>query len=249
MKFSFSSAQNGIVFGAGRGIGLGVVKALLTQTTVHIIAVYRSDDRAEELVRLQYDHSDRITLKRLNPESEEELGQLAESIDELDYIINSIGLLHSESVKPERKVEDCSLEHMVEVFKVNAVITALIAKTFLPLFKKKSPTLFSAVSAKVGSIEDNRLGGWYSYRVSKAALNMLLKNIAIEFSRRATQTSVVSIHPGTTLTDLSKPFVGKTNYQLHDIEDTGRNIINVLDQTEVSGEAKFLSWTGDPIAW
>lgn len=249
MKFSFSKAQKGIVFGAGRGIGLGLVKAIVEKTDCDVVAVYRDAERSTELMSLFEKHSGRITLKQLDSIDEEHLASLYNEHKKIDFIINSIGLLHNDHMKPERKIEDCTLENMMEAFKVNALITVSIAKIFMPAFKKKTPTLFSTVSAKVGSIDDNGLGGWYSYRASKAALNMLLKNIAIEFSRRAANTSVVSVHPGTTITDLSKPFIQKTNYQLHSAEETGENIIDVLDQTEIGEEAQFLSWDGSKIAW
>jgi NAD(P)-dependent dehydrogenase (short-subunit alcohol dehydrogenase family) len=249
MKFSFTEASRGIVFGAGRGVGYGIVKALLESTSVQVCAVYRSEKRAGELIELSKQSGDRLILKQLDSIDEESLKLLYEEFSEIDFIINSIGLLHDDKMQPERKIEDCNHETMIDSFKVNALITLSLAKTFKNSFRKKSATLFSTVSAKVGSIDDNSLGGWYSYRVSKAALNMLLKNIAIEFSRRACNTSVVAIHPGTTITELSKPFIQKTNYKLHSPEETGRNIIKVLDNTEVGEEAQFLSWDGSKIAW
>lgn len=249
MRFSFSDAQRGLVFGAGRGIGLGLVKALLEKTSVEVVATYRSEEKAWLLKELLSVHSDRLELKQISPESESDLLEFKEELGDLDFIINSIGLLHDEFMKPERKLEDINFEMMLESYKVNALISAKIAKVFFKSFRKKSPTLFSTVSAKVGSIEDNRLGGWYAYRASKAALNMILKNVAIEFNRRACHTSVVSIHPGTTVTDLSKPFIAKTNYKLHSPEDTGKNIIDVLDQSLVGAEAQFFSWDGEKIPW
>ena len=249
MKFSFSNSEQGLVFGANRGIGLGIVKALLKNTEVKVFATCRDLSKSVELQELNKAFKDRLVVKECDPASEESLKNLYKEQTKIDFIINSIGVLHTEKMAPERKIEDCSLDHMIEAFKVNALVTINIAKVFRTALKKKTPTLFSTVSAKVGSIDDNRIGGWYSYRASKAALNMVLKNIAIEFNRRASHTSVVAMHPGTTITDLSKPFIQKTNYQLHSIEDTGQNIIKVLDQTEVSETAHFLSWDGSTISW
>ena len=249
MQFNFSEAKNGIVFGAGRGIGLGLVKALLSNTDVEICAVVRDLSRSEDLVELSKNNPNRILIKTVESYDEEHLKSLYEEYGELDFIINSIGFLHTDAIKPERKIEDCTLDNMLEAFKVNSIISIAIAKTFMPAFKKKSPTLFSTVSAKVGSIDDNGMGGWYSYRASKSALNMFLKNIAIEFNRRAAHTSVVAIHPGTTITELSAPFTKKTSYKLHTIDETGHNIINVLDGTECGEKAQFLSWDGATIAW
>jgi len=249
VKFSFSDSSCGIVFGAGRGIGLGITSALLKNTSSNVIATYRNIKRSDGLERLKTEFEKRLSLIQVDPSDEKSLVKFKSELSDIDFIINSIGLLHDDKLKPERKVEDLDLEAMLESYKVNALLSANIAKVFLSLFRKKSPTLFSTVSAKVGSIEDNGLGGWYSYRMSKAALNMLLKNIAIEFNRRACHTSVVSIHPGTTVTDLSKPFIQKTNYKLHTPYETGKNIINVLDGSKVSEKAHFLSWDGSKIPW
>jgi NAD(P)-dependent dehydrogenase (short-subunit alcohol dehydrogenase family) len=250
-NFRFSEAQAGLVFGAGRGIGLGIVKALIEKTDVKVHAVYRNGERSSGLFEYHKAHSNRLELHLCDPNSEESLVEVSKKLDKIDFIINSVGLLHDDKkqIKPERKIEDCEVNNLMELYQVNTLISVLIYKVFKNFIKKRRPTLFSSVSAKVGSIAENGLGGWYGYRMSKAALNMFLKNAAIESARRASNVSVVSIHPGTTVTDLSKPFIEKTNYKLHSPEEAGVNIINVLDDTLTGKEAHFLSWDGKTISW
>ncbi len=250
-KFCFSEAHVGLVFGAGRGIGLGIVKALVEKTDVKVHALYRNEERSSDLFEYYKDNTDRIELHLCDPNSESSLIKVSQKLTSIDFIINSIGVLHDEKkdINPERKIEDCDVKSLMELYQVNTLISVLLYKVFKNFFKKKDPTLFSSVSAKVGSITENGLGGWYGYRMSKAALNMFLKNVAIESSRRASNISVVSIHPGTTVTNLSKPFIGKTSYKLHSPEEAGANIIGVLDDTLTGKEAHFLSWDGKTISW
>ncbi|MEM9137970.1 MAG: SDR family NAD(P)-dependent oxidoreductase, partial [Cyanobacteria bacterium P01_F01_bin.42] len=122
------------------------------------------------------------------------------------------------------------------------------AKHLQPLLKHKSRNVLAFVSAKVGSIEDNQLGGWYGYRASKAALNMLIKTTSIEYSRRSPQTLVLSLHPGTTDTDLSKPFQRNVPPgKLFPVERTVRQLVDVINGAEQSGQ--FFSWDGSIIPW
>jgi NAD(P)-dependent dehydrogenase (short-subunit alcohol dehydrogenase family) len=129
------------------------------------------------------------------------------------------------------------------------VITPLLAKHFFELLKHKKPSVFAAISAKVGSIQDNQMGGWYGYRASKAALNMFLKNIALEFERRNAKTLVLALHPGTTVTELSKPFIAKTKYTLHTPEQTADNLLAVINEQDISSNKRFLSWDQTELPW
>ena len=105
------------------------------------------------------------------------------------------------------------------------------------------------ISAKVGSISDNKLGGWYGYRASKSALNMFIKNISIEYKNRKAPCIALAIHPGTTDTELSKPFIARSKLTIHTPEQTAENILNVIDSKRLEDSGKFLSWDGTEIAW
>ncbi|PZO42318.1 MAG: cell-cell signaling protein, partial [Phormidesmis priestleyi] len=127
---------------------------------------------------------------------------------------------------------------------------ALLAKHILPLLSHKSPSLFATISAKVGSIGDNHLGGWYGYRASKAALNMFLRTAAIEYSRRSPQTTLVMLHPGTTDTQLSKPFQKAVPPEkLFSTERTVRQLIAVMSALTIADSGEFFSWDGSRLPW
>jgi NAD(P)-dependent dehydrogenase (short-subunit alcohol dehydrogenase family) len=110
-------------------------------------------------------------------------------------------------------------------------------------------SVFATISAKVGSISDNRLGGWYAYRASKAALNMFIKNIAIEFARNKKKIILLSLHPGTTKTELSEPFTKNTKYQLHTPIETAKNLLSVIENKTLDDSGKFFSWDGEELPW
>lgn len=254
MKLKLNQCQHAIVWGGGRGIGLALTKVLLDRyPQLKVISTYRSIERASELLALTDIYQDRLQTIMIDPSNEDELKQLAQGIKsdgiKLDLLINSIGVLHNESFQPEKSLRTLNMEQFIESFKINSVLTALIAKHFEILLPRSTPCAFVAVSAKVGSIEDNKMGGWYSYRASKAALNMILKTISIEFHRKRLNCLVMPIHPGTTKTELSKPFTEKTTYKLHTPQETASNIINQIDgrSTEESGD--FLSWDGEKLPW
>jgi len=146
---------------------------------------------------------------RIDYEDEGSLAQaatLAAEAGPLDLVLVATGILHDGETKPERALRELSAEKFQQLFTANCITPALIAKHFLPTMRRDGPALFMALSARVGSISDNRLGGWYSYRASKAALNMVIKNAAIELARKNDQAVVVGMHPGTVDSALSEPF-------------------------------------------
>jgi len=163
-----------------KSFSLGIVKALIEKTQVKVHALYRSDKRSSGLFEYHKKNSDRVVLHLCDPNSEDSLIEVSKNLNSIDFIINSIGLLHdsNKGIKPERKIEDCEFQKLIELYKVNTLISVSIYKVFKDFFKKRSPTLFSTVSAKVGSVSENALGGWYGYRMSKAALNAGLKSLS-----------------------------------------------------------------------
>ena len=135
---------------------------------------------------------------------------------------------------------------------INVVSTVLLAQVYKNFIKDANNPVFAALSAKVGSIEDNRMGGWYSYRISKAALNMTLKNIAIEYSRLNKKSCVCALHPGTTDTKLSEPFMrtAQKKYKIHSPSETAQHMINVIEKGQQARETGvFYSWDGQKLPW
>lgn len=252
MKFILENCQKALIIGCGHGIGLGLIQTLLKQNTkIQVMGTYRSGHTATEAKKLINEYGNRLQLIQLDPTCEEDLEKMADQLKEqgwkVDLLINSVGLLHNEKINPEKSLRSFNADDYLEVVRVNSVVTPLLAKHFEKLFNKTSA--FISISAKVGSIEDNQMGGWYSYRASKAALNMLIKTISIEFQRKRKNCLVLAIHPGTTITELSRPFIKNTQYQLHSPIETAENILSIIDQKEISETGSFFSWSGERILW
>ena len=152
-------------------------------------------------------------------------------------------------MKPEKSLRDIDGQQFMRSFQVNALVTAIIARDFLPLLRHPGPSCLATLSAKVGSIADNQLGGWYAYRASKAALNMIIKNASLEYQRRSSKARVLAIHPGTTITELSKPYIARTKLKLHSTDETASNILSVIDGRPLSDSGLFLSWDGSTLPW
>ncbi len=160
-------------------------------------------------------------------------------------MIVATGILHEKDLSPEKCLRDLSFEKFEKLFATNTIGPALVAKHFVPQMRKDGPNLFAALSARVGSISDNQLGGWYSYRASKAALNMIIKTISIELSRRNNQSIVVALHPGTVNSNLSKPFQGNVpDKKLFTAEFSVSQLIRVLDRMTPEKTGNVYDWQG-----
>ena len=154
--------------------------------------------------------------------------------------INAIGFLYDNYYSPEKKLQDINQEYMKKCFEINTIPTALMIKYFCPLMIKDEKSVFASISAKVGSISDNYLGGWYSYRASKAALNQIIKTSSIEQKRVNKNLIMVSVHPGTVNTRLSKPFIGKRKVQTP--SEAAIKIINLLEKLTLEDSGLFFDY-------
>lgn len=163
-------------------------------------------------------------------------------------VMVATGLLHLSPRGPEKALRELDRDWMAECYAVNGIGPALVAKHFLPIMPQSQRTVFAALSARVGSISDNSLGGWHAYRASKAALNMLMRNVAIEVRRRNDRAIVVTLHPGTVDTALSKPFQGNVPAgRLLDRERAALQLLDVIDELKVSDSGKLLDYEGKEI--
>lgn len=158
-------------------------------------------------------------------------------------------MLEGESFGPEKSLRDINIDNLTQVFQVNSFVTPLWAKYLKKKFSKESPSIFATLSAMVGSIEENEIGGWYGYRASKTALNMFVKTISIEFERSRLKTSVVAIHPGTTKTELSQNFLKGIKHKVWEPKGAAQNILNVLEKCPEEGTGLFKNWDGRTIAF
>ncbi len=161
-------------------------------------------------------------------------------------IINTIGVLHSEDWMPEKKLDDLNAEQLQMLMQINAIGPGLTVKYFSKLLDPTN-SVMATLSAKVGSIEDNRLGGWYSYRASKAALNMLIKTASIEFARTKPNTALVALHPGTVNSHLSKPFKGEQIGRAP--LDAAQDMLNILLSLNKEDSGAFISYSGERLPW
>ena len=234
-----------IVIGAGGGLG----SALCRQ--------WQQDDDIETVIAVSR-HAESNTLQGVQAitcdYSEAAIARASEKIKSLGGKISRVcicnGLLHNDHIWPEKRIEDISLANLQEVFHVNSFIPILWLQALLPLVKGDTACIITTISARVGSIGDNQLGGWYSYRSSKAALNMFLKSAAIEYARRAPGVKLVAFHPGTTDTELSKPFQANVPAgKLFTTEFVAERLLALLDDLEPDGELSYLDWAGLDIPW
>ncbi|MBE0471637.1 MAG: SDR family NAD(P)-dependent oxidoreductase [Methyloprofundus sp.] len=177
-----------------------------------------------------------------------EASEIATKDKPLDLVVVANGILHDGELMPEKSLRDLSAEKFHRVFEVNTIIPALIAKHFLPKLNKQQTSIFAALSARVGSISDNKLGGWYSYRASKSALNMIIKNAAIEVGRRNKQAIIVGLHPGTVGSDLSKPFQDNVaKGKLFTPEYSADKLLAVLQSLTPEQTGKCFAWDGKEV--
>lgn len=253
---SLNAQSSALIVGASGAIGAAFVDRLLTDTPVaQVWAAARQPDAAaiQELVAR---HGDRVRPIAVELTDEASIAAMAEQIrgqtPKLHLLINAFGLLHDEAlgIWPEKKLEDLSAAGLEANFRINAMAPALIARACLPLLNHRERAVFASLSARVGSIADNGLGGWYAYRASKAAQNMFTRGLAIECSRRARRVICLALHPGTTDSGLSEPFQARVpEGKLFTPDFAASQLLTRIDQATIADSGRFLAWDGQPIPW
>jgi NAD(P)-dependent dehydrogenase (short-subunit alcohol dehydrogenase family) len=207
---------------------------------IHAFSRSKQNDGAENITNYAIDYADEKSI--------EECASLASKDGPLDLVIVATGILHNDTFMPEKSLRDLSAEKLRHIFDVNTILPALLAKHFIPQLHRDKRSVFAALSARVGSISDNGLGGWYSYRASKAALNMIIKTAAIEAARRNKQAVIVGLHPGTVQSELSKPFQANVpDDKLFTPEFSVSKMLGVLDNLESDQSGKCFAWDGKQI--
>ena len=232
------------VVGASGGIGAALVEQLVElPATSRVFAFARGLDEQS---------NDKIHLAPIDVTRERAVRNAAAvaSVDgPLDLVIVATGVLHdSNGVFPEKSLRNIDASVMLDVLRINAVGPALVAKHFLPHMRSSGKSVFAALSARVGSIGDNRLGGWTSYRASKAALNMVLKTLSIEHARRFPDSVIIGLHPGTVDTRLSRPFQRNVpKDKLFPPARAAGHLLDVIDQVTPPDSGRVFAWDGSPI--
>ncbi|MEI1373032.1 SDR family oxidoreductase [Nostoc sp. UHCC 0926] len=244
-----------LIVGANRGIGLGFVKKLLEDDRItKVYATYRQPESASDLIALAGEHSQRLICLEMDITDElqivEAVQKIHTQVDKLHLVVNCVGLLHEDTLQPEKSLRQINSENLLRYFQINSVGAVLLAKHLLPLFRHGERSVLATISAKLGSIGDNQLGGWYGYRASKAALNMLMRTAAIEYKRSCPKALIVTLHPGTTDTRLSRPFQRNVPAeQLFSVERTVTQLLAVIEQLQEGDSGQFFSWNGSRLPW
>lgn len=224
-----------IVVGASGGIGGALYRRLSLQSCFStVLALGRGSSPALDLT------------------DEESMASAARHVaglgGELRLLIDASGLLHGDGMAPEKSWRDLDPAHMARAFAVNAIGPALLMKHFLPLLPRQGRSVFATLSARVGSIGDNRLGGWYSYRASKAALNQFVRTASIELGRRQPAAICVALHPGTVATPLSAPFV-KAGLDVQTPEEAAARLLDTIEGLGPGSSGGFFDHRGNPVPW
>ena len=231
---TFQTRGVAVVFGASGGIGDALYKALL------------ASDRFDHVVALSRGSSPSIDL--LDEASLERATAFAASKGEIRLVIDATGFLHDDGQGPEKSWRQMDAAKLAHAFAINAIGPALIMKHVLPLLPRTGKSVFATLSARVASIEDNRLGGWYSYRASKTALNQLVRTAAVELKRRSADAICVALHPGTVATALSAPF-SKDGLEIQSAQASAARLLEVIDHLSPAQTGGFFDHLGATIAW
>ncbi|GAB0109072.1 SDR family NAD(P)-dependent oxidoreductase [Pseudoalteromonas distincta] len=236
-----------VLFGASSAIANAYIEHLQINTPTHqtVCISSKSIESDSSVVHLHTDYTKQSLARVTN--------YLKEQSADIQQVIIFNGTLHNEPHMPEKKLEDLDAEYFSQLLNSNTLTPLLCLQSILPLLTHKTHCTITALSARVGSINDNKLGGWYTYRASKAALNMLFKTAAIELSRRAKNTKLVLFHPGTTDTALSKPFQKNVPPgKLFTAEFVAKQLFTLTfsnPHLELNGEPAYLDWQGETIPW
>jgi NAD(P)-dependent dehydrogenase (short-subunit alcohol dehydrogenase family) len=233
---SFQRPATALVVGASGGIG----SALLAQITAAGFASKGTARRAT------------AGLSGLDITNETEIAALAASLRDdptpLCLVIVATGLLHDATLRPEKSLRALETVSLTRSFAINTIGPALVAKHLLPILPRTGRCVFAVLSARVGSISDNRIGGWYGYRAAKAALNQIIRTLSIEIRRTKPEAILVALHPGTVATGLSAPFRGQVPSEgLFTPVQAAGHLLNVIDRLTPEDSGGFFAWDGTPI--
>ena len=247
MLESYGRALSVAVIGASGGLGQAFVAALAASSaTACVVAASRSESALEhdKVQPIYLDLEDECTIAKAAAETEGLAGRL-------HLVIVATGFLHDgDRIRPEKSWSALSAPAMATAFRLNAIGPSLVAKHFLPLLAEDRKAAFAALSARVGSIEDNALGGWHAYRASKAALNMVIKTLSIELARRRPQALCVGLHPGTVDSALSKPFQkGLPESRLFTPDQSAGRLLELLEQLSPAESGGLFAWDGQSLPY
>lgn len=240
-----TDSSNALVLGASGAIGQALIKNFLNDSRVdQVIAVSRSAATIKHpkllWVTSQYDE----------PSMQRVVNDLSEHKGTFIKVCICHGILHGEHIFPEKRMEEITVDMMQSIFYANTIVPSLWLKLLRKILTGSIECKVACFSARVGSTGDNRLGGWYSYRASKAALNSLMKTFAVEYARRAKNVKLIAFHPGTVNSQMSKPFHATVpEGKLFEPSYVADCLSQLMDELKVDGELSYLDYAGKPIPW
>ena len=241
----FTSSIRAVILGASGGIGDAMARILLRSDRVE--SVWGTGRRTFDTS----DFGSRFTHRSLDITSEPQVAALAEELRHVrpNLVVNCTGRLHTPDYGPERTWKHLDLDTMRSVFDVNTFGVALLIKHLIPTMPNRDRGVFASMSARVSSIGDNRLGGWYSYRASKTAQNMLLKTASLEARRGFPNLVIVGLHPGTVATELSSPFTKRLpkSHTVFSPQESAQHLLNVVSTLTTSESGNLYAWDGEAI--
>ena len=242
-KYDFEIGAKVALIGSTGGIGSAVLEELKGDENIATIYAFaRSDQDIDD---------DKIVTGQIDITDESSIKEAAGQIDgKLDMVFIATGILHGQGLEPEKAIKDLEINSLDTSYRINAIGPALVGKHFLPLMRDDRKSVFAALSARVGSISDNNtIGGWYAYRMAKAALNMALKNFAIEIGRKNKKLVVTGLQPGTVDTPLSEPFQQYVkDDKLFTPEFSARHLLQTLNTLTAKDSGKLYDWNGEEFA-
>ena len=232
---SFPAGGIAVVIGASGGIGGAMANALMaSRDFMEVVRLSRSGTPALDITS--------------EPSIAQAAAEVAARGSQLRMVFDATGFLHDDKFAPEKSWTQIDPDHLQKSFAVNAIGPALLMKHFLPLLAADGKAVFATLSAKVGSIGDNQLGGWYAYRAAKAALNQIVKTASVELKRRRPSAICVALHPGTVATGLTGPFA-KSGLDVQTPEVAGAHLLAAIDKLTTAESGAFLDRFGQPLPW
>jgi NAD(P)-dependent dehydrogenase (short-subunit alcohol dehydrogenase family) len=241
--------QATLIIGANSGIARALANQIVGDKHSQLIVVSRN------ITYYQQTLFNKATVLSVETYHEQEIQKAVTDIqNQVKHDITRVfichGVLHNQRCHPEKRLDDFEPAAFMEIITANTITPIIWLKHLTQILTGKSSCKITIFTARVGSISDNKLGGWYSYRASKAALNMLIKSAAVELARRAKNIKIISFHPGTTNTALSKPFQKNVpKGKLFTSEFVASQLLDIVENTAVNGEASFIDWQGKIIPW
>ena len=235
--------MNICIIGGSGGIGHAFINNLINHTNVENIEATYNQNRPD------YSHP-KLHWHKLDLTNTASVKAWSDRLGDIDWLINAAGILHNRDHGPEKSIRNLDPDFFIHNMLINAMPSLILAKYTQVNFKHGRPAIFASISARIGSITDNRLGGWYSYRASKAALNMCIKTLSIEWQRTLPNVIVAALHPGTTDTALSKPFQKNiANNSLFTPDQSAKYMLDVLNDLKTSDTGKFWAFDGELLTW